>query len=159
MDRPRTPAPLRVLTGAVLAALVAVSATGCARDEGLSGMGLPTLPADEQVDAEQVSFEGVLHVGPRGCLMVRLTGPAGESADRWTVWPTGSEQVLGTGETGNGALVDGRTYADGDRITGTGRLVALEALPDGESGYSQSSGRYCDAAESGVLVVDELRRA
>lgn len=157
MNRSWTPTEPRVLIGAVLAALVAVS--GCGYDEGLSGMGLPTLTADQQVDAEPVPFQGVLDVGPSGCLMVRLADPTADAPARWTVWPTGSEQVLGTGGNGNGALVDGETYAGGDRVTGTGRLVDLAALPDGGSGYLQSSGRYCDAARGGVLVIDDLRRA
>lgn len=154
MSRTWASAERRMLVGAVLAGLVAVSVAGCGRDEGLAGMGLPTLPADEQVDGEQVTFSGVLDVGPRGCLMVRLTDPAGDAADRWTVWPTASEPVHGSG-----ALVGGEEYAGGDSVTGTGRLVDLTALPDGESGYLQSSGRYCDAAQGGVLVIDDLRRA
>jgi len=56
--------------------------------------GLPKLSADERVDADSVPFEGVLRIGPQGCLMVHLDTPTGDTADRWTVWPVDAEQVL-----------------------------------------------------------------
>jgi hypothetical protein len=156
MGSSRTRVEPRVLIGVVFAALLAVSATGCGRDEALTGMGLPTLPADATVDGDPVSFQGVVDVGPTGCLMVGLTDPTGTAITRWALWPRGSEQVFGNGSAGNSALVDGATYGDGDRITGTGRLVDLSALPDGSSGRLQGQGRYCDAVDGGVLVIDDL---
>lgn len=138
-----------------------MSATGCARVEGLGGLGLPTLSTDELAGGELVAFEGVVKVGPQGCLMVRLTDPSGDAADRWVVWPPGADLVSISVEAGNGAVVDGRTFAGEDRVTGTGLLVDLDALPGGGEGggYLSSSGRYCDALEGGVLVIDDLRPA
>ena len=122
-------------------------------------MGLPTLSTDELPDGELVAFEGVVEVGPQGCLMVRLTDPPGDTADRWAVWPPGADEVSSSVQAGNGAVVDGETYAGEDRITGTGRLVDLAEIPGGEEGggYFRSSGRYCDALQGGVLVIDDVR--
>lgn len=136
-------------------------AAGCVRDEGLGGGGVPHLSADEQVAGEAVTFRGVLGVGPQGCLMIRLTDPAGDAADRWTVWPPGADAVYGTAEEGNGALVDGEAFMGGDSVTGVGQLVDLAALPGGTSpgSYFEGKGRYCDALVGGVLVVDEVEHA
>ena len=150
----------RMLTGAVLAAVLVASTTGCASDEGLTGMGLPTLGPDQRVDGALVPFEGVVRIGPAGCLMVDVADPAGDAADRWAVWPRDAELIVGRDlEAGNGALVDGQRYVKGDPITGTGRLVALEALPGGGKGggYFRSSGTYCDALDGGVLVMDTIQ--
>lgn len=142
-------------------ALVITSAAGCARGEGLGGGDLPQLSADEHVDAESVPFQGVLHIGPQGCLMVRLSDPTGDTADRWTVWPTGAELELSATQSGNGARVDGEVYADQERISGSGRLVHLADLPLGSSpgSYFEGKGRYCDALVGGVLVIDDVRHA
>jgi hypothetical protein len=72
----------------------------------------------------------VLEVGPQGCLVVRLTEPSSDTADRWTVWPPGADIVhgsVGAGEEGGG--------------------------------YFRSSGQYCDALVGGVLVIDDVRPA
>lgn len=150
----------RLLTGAVLAAVLAASITGCESDEGLTGMALPTLGPDDHVDGTPVSFEGVVRISPQGCLMVGLTAPAGDGADRWAVWPSGAKEVYGAGpDASNGVLVGDQQYVKDDPITGTGRLVALEALPGGGKGggYFRSSGTYCDAQDVGVLVMDNIR--
>ena len=151
----------RPLVSAALFALAVGSAAGCAYGGASVGGGLPKLSADERVDADPVPFEGVLRIGPQGCLMVRLDTPAGDAADRWTVWPVDAEQVLSATESGNGARVDGDTYADQDRVTGSGRLVALADLPLGSSpgSYFEGKGRYCDALVGGVLVIDEVQHA
>ena len=150
-----------LVIGVGLAAVVAVSATGCASAAGMGGTGLPTLSTDELADGGPVSFQGVVKIGPQGCLMVRLTDPPGDPADRWAVWPPGADLVSISEEAGNGAVVDGETYAGEDRITGTGRLVDLAEIPGGQEGggYVRSSGRYCDALEGGVLVIDDVRPA
>lgn len=161
MDGPWTSSWPRLVTAVALAAVVAVSATGCASIQGLGGMGLPTLSTGELPDGELVGFEGVVVVGPQGCLMVRLTDPPGDAADRWAVWPPGADKVSISEEAGNGAVIDGETYAGEDRITGTGRPVDLADIPGGEEGggYFRSSGTYCDALVGGVLVIDEVRPA
>ncbi|PWJ53638.1 hypothetical protein SAMN06264364_11141 [Quadrisphaera granulorum] len=153
----------RWLSAAVTAAVAVVvgGASGCVRDEAMAGMGLPRLSADEQVAGDAVPFQGTLEIGPQGCLMVRLTDPAGDTADRWTAWPSGSEAVYGSAEEGNGAKVDRETFMGGDAVSGTGRLVPLSALPGGISpgSYFEGSGRYCDALVGGVLVIDEVAHA
>jgi hypothetical protein len=103
----------------------------------------------------------VLEVGPQGCLVVRLTEPSSDTADRWTVWPPGADIVHGSVGAGNGAQVDGQAFAGEDRITVTGRLVELAEIPGGEEGggYFRSSGQYCDALVGGVLVIDDVRPA
>ncbi|MBC3763309.1 hypothetical protein ACUN7V_12035 [Quadrisphaera oryzae] len=143
----------------VVAGLVTAAASGC--DQGMSGMGLPHLSADERVEGDAVPFRGTLEIGPQGCLMARLTDPPGGTADRWTVWPPGAEAVYGSGEEGNGAEVDGETFMGGDAVSGTGQLVDLAALPGGTSpgSYFEGSGRYCDALVGGVLVITEVRHA
>lgn len=151
----------RLLTGAVLAALLAASTTGCGSEEGLTGMALPTLSSRDQVDGALVSFEGVVGIGPQGCLMVGLTDPPGDGADRWAVWPTGAEEVYAVGpQATNGVLIDSQQYVEDDPITGTGRLVPLEAVPGGGrgGGYFNESGTYCDAQDVGVLVIDDIDR-
>ncbi len=160
MSRPWTPSWPRRATTAALAAVVAVSAAGCGAFS-MGGSGLPTLSTDRLPDGELVAFRGVLKVGPQGCLMVRLSEPSGDTADRWTVWPPGADLVVGSEEAGNGAKVDGQSFAGEDRITGTGRLVELAAIPGGEEGggYFRSSGQYCDALVGGVLVIDDVRPA
>lgn len=125
-----TPTVRRRVTGAFLAAVVTMSAMACARDEG-SGGGLPALGADEHVDGEAVPFQGLLRIGPHGCLMARITEPSGDAADRWVVWPTGAGLIVEGEDAGDGALVDDERYVKGDRITGTGLLVDLAALPGG----------------------------
>lgn len=150
----------RLLTGAVLVAVVAASTAGCASKNSSTGMALPALGPDERVEGALVPFEGVLRIGSQGCLMVSVTDPAGDGADRWAVWPTGAEEVYAVGpQATNGVLVDGQRYVKDDPITGTGRLVALEALPGGGKGggYFRSSGTYCGALEGGVLVIDDVR--
>ena len=149
----------RLLTGAVLAAVLAASTTGCVSKNSLVGNGVPALGPDDHVDGALVPFEGVLHIGPQGCVMIEVTDPPGDGADRWVVWPTGAELIVGSVEMGNGALVEGQRYVKDDPITGTGRLVALEALPGGGKGggYFRSSGTYCDALDAGVLVIDDIR--
>ena len=152
----------QLLTGAVLAAVLAASTTGCASEYKNStvGAGLPVLDPDERVDGVLVPFEGVVRIGPQGCIMVSVSDPAGDVADRWAVWPRDAELIVGTGpDVGNGALVDGESCVRDDRITGTGRLVALEALPGGGKGggYFRSHGTYCDALDGGVLVMDDVQ--
>ncbi|MBF5083446.1 hypothetical protein [Quadrisphaera sp. INWT6] len=155
------PSRARLAVGAALLALALASLGGCAHGEGLGGGDLPHLSAEEHVDAESVPFQGVLHIGPQGCLMVRLTDPAGNTADRWTVWPTGAELVLSATQSGNGARVHGEVYADQERVTGSGRLVQLADLPSGDSpgSYFEGKGRYCDALVGGVLVIDDVQHA
>lgn len=150
----------RLVTGAVLAAVLAASTTGCTYDAGLTGTALPTLGPDQHVDGALVPFEGMVWIGPQGCLMVDVADPAGDAADRWAVWPSGAEEVYAVGpQNTNGVLVDGQRYVEGDPVTGTGRLVALEALPGGGrgGGYFRSSGVYCDALDGGVLVMDTIQ--
>ena len=150
----------RMLVGAVLAAVLAASTAGCVSTNSTVGGGLPVLGPDERVDGAPVSFEGVVRIGSQGCLMVSVSEPAGDAADRWAVWPRDAELIVGHDlEAGNGALVDGQRYVKGDPITGTGRLVALEALPGGGKGggYFRSRGTYCDALDGGVLVMDDIQ--
>lgn len=141
----------RLVVGVVLTGLVVGTSAGCVLDKALGGGGVPHLSADEQVTGDAVSFRGDLRVGPQGCLMARLTDPAGDTADRWVVWPPGAEAVYGSAEEGNGALVDGETFVGGDSVTGTGQLVELAALPGGTSpgSYFEGKGRYCDALVGG----------
>lgn len=149
----------RLLGALVLAVALAASSTGCVSKSSTVGMSLPTLSAGERVDGALVTFEGVVRVDAQGCLMVDVTDPGGDSADRWAVWPAGAEEIYGATPGGdNGVLVEGRRYVRGDPITGTGRLVALQALPGGGEGggYFRGSGTYCDAADAGVLVMDTI---
>lgn len=151
----------RLLSAAVLTAVAAASSTGCESDKGLTGMALPTLGPGDRVDGALVAFEGVVRIGSQGCLMVAITDSAGDGAERWAVWPTGAEEIYGAGpDASNGVLVDGQRYVKGDPITGTGRLVALEALPGGGrgGGYFNESGTYCGALDSGVLVIDDVQQ-
>lgn len=162
MTRAWTPSRYRLLSALVLAASLVASTTGCASSNSTVSMGLPTLAADERVDGALVPFEGVVRIDAQGCLMVEVTNPngGGDGAERWAVWPRGAELIVGSGpDAGNGAVVEGRRYVKDDPITGTGRLVALEALPGGGKGggYFRSSGTYCNALEVGVLVMDTIQ--
>ena len=150
----------RLLSAAVLAAVLAALTTGCGSKDSLTGMALPALGPDDRVDGALVPFEGVVRIGSQGCLMVEVTDPAGDGAERWAVWPTGAEEIYAAGpQNTNGVLVEGQRYVKGDPITGTGRPVALEALPGGGKGrgYFRSSGTYCGALDAGVLVIDDIR--
>lgn len=137
--------------------MVGAALSSCSTDGASVGGGLPQLHAGESVDAAPVAFRGVLRVGADGCQRVRVDEPAGSTADRWAVWPTGGDLAA----DGYGAAVDGETYVDGDAVTGTGRLVDLAALPNGASpgSYFNGSGRYCHADTSGVLVMDDVAHA
>ena len=122
---------------------------GTGDDETLGGFGLPVVP-EEGVPGARGEVTGVLRVERNGCFTLEYE----DGARPWVIWPRtarhdGAEVVLG----------DGTAVGDGTRLVGSGARLGADALPgwDDEDTYLGSFGRFCEAGDVGVVVLDEVR--
>lgn len=140
----------QVATAVVASSLLA----GCAGGgDAEAGFGVPRqLEIDEVTDARE-PINGTVVTEANGCFMLAQDS----GATRWIVWPPDAEQ----GQSGDVVVSGGEEFADGDVITGVGALVTLADLPEGANAesYFGSFGAFCDAGESGVVVLDWLEHA
>jgi hypothetical protein len=133
------------------AGAVCLALSGCgAPSDSEGGFGLPRQPDDAPVPGARESLDGVLRVEADGC----FTWESGSGERRWVLWPPGSEDAGAQVRLPDGALV-----GDGQALSGTGALVGATALPQWESAdsYFRSFGTFCDAGDTGVVVLDAVR--
>jgi len=164
----------RTSVALALAAVLTLAVSGCGSTEAAAqgvdsnpaadsqgGAGLPMLRSGEQVEGAAIAFEGTVAVSSDGCMRVLVSSPEGDQAARWAVWPAGSELYAPDTSDPSSARVGGETFSDQDRVSGTAQLVTLADLPDGDrpGAYFEGRGRYCDAQESGVIVISEIAKA
>jgi hypothetical protein len=142
--------PLVVALGCVLA--LGVTAGCDAEDDTEGGFGLPVRSAAGEVDLATAPVTGVLRVESDGCFTWEQEEQDG-GGRAWVVWPDGAEQ-----DGDRVLLVDGTPVRAGQRLSGTGAVVAAEAFADwaNPDSYLGAFGRFCDAGERGVVVLDDV---
>lgn len=138
-------------------AVLLVSICGCSGSTH-SGYGLPTLAPEAQRQVLEdsgrspVSLDGSLRIESNGCMTLDDSSLTGE-VQAWIIWPDTAHQ------DGDAVILDsGSKLVDGDSIGGAGAYIDLTALPDAAeaSSYFASFGRFCDAAERGVVLLTEV---
>ena len=132
-------------------ALTALVLCGCTSESDEAGFGVPKQPADAPLAGPRTEIRGTFHVESNGC----WTLDTGSGEHRWIVWPADQEDDMGQ------PVLDGRVVADGDELSGTGAEASVDALPEQGTpdGYWGSYSSFCSAAQTGIVILDDVARA
>lgn len=134
-------------------ALLALAGCGALGDAEV-GFGVPRQNQIDEVTAERAPVNGTVVDAGNGCLQRAME----DGSHPWIVWPPNAGPGHADEDFESAVEVEGVEYGDGSPVTGVGALVTLADLPCGSNAdsYFGSFGGFCDAAETGVVVLDWL---
>lgn len=135
-----------VVSASMVLVLGACSATPPLDNQG--GPGLPVQLPGETYPGEPLSVRSPLLVGTEGCFRLDVSG-----GERYVIWPADFTM------DGDVVITDaGVRIAEGDEVTGEGRLTPVDDLfaLEGPDGYWASVGGFCIRDEREVVVLDTV---